>query len=263
MAIRQLANLDFENVARIQNLPDAASAQEPATKAQLDAAVLGLGFKDNVRVKTQSNINLASPGSTIDGITMAADDRVLVGNQTAQPENGIYIWNGAAVPMTRAPDADNFTKLEQAVASVDEGTSANTTWRQTEVNGVIGTNNVVFGAFGTAAPGASETVAGVIEIATQAETNAGAATNLAITPEKLGAWSGRKLKYTTTIGDGSATSYVVTHNLGTRDVDVTIYAAATPYEEAECEVQRTTTNSVTLIFASAPTAGEFQVVVLG
>lgn len=89
MAIRQLANLDFEGVARIQNLPDAVSAQEPATKAQLDAAVLGLGFKDNVRVKTQSNINLASPGATIDGITMAADDRVLVGSQSAQTENGI------------------------------------------------------------------------------------------------------------------------------------------------------------------------------
>ncbi len=263
MAIRQLANLDFENVARIQNLPDAVSAQEPATKAQLDSAVQGLAWKDNVRVKTQSNTNLSSPGATIDGITMAADDRVLVGSQTAQTENGIYIWNGAAAAMTRAPDADTFAKLEQAVVSVDEGTSADTTWRQTEVNGVIGTNNVVFGSFGTSAPAASTTVAGVIEIATQGEVDAGAATNLAVTPETLAAYSNRKLKYTTTIGDGSATLYTVTHNLGTRDVAVSIYAVATPYEKPVADVRHATTNSITVDFVSPPSSGEFQVVVLG
>lgn len=49
-------------------------------------------------------INLSAPGTTIDGVTMSAGDRVLVWQQASAAANGIYVWNGAAVPMTRAPD---------------------------------------------------------------------------------------------------------------------------------------------------------------
>lgn len=256
-------DFDFQGVARLQNLPDAASPQEPATKAQLDAAVEGLAWKDNVRVSTQGNLNLASPGATIDGITMVADDRVLVRAQTAPAENGIYIWNGAAVPMTRAPDASTFAELESAVVTVDEGTDATTSWRQTAVNGVIDTNSVTFGAFGTSAPPASTTVPGLIEIADQTETDTGTDTNRAVTPATLANWAGRLRKYAVAFGDGSATSFVLTHNLNSRDVSVSVRATNSPYDQPICDIAHTSVNSVTLTFLTAPTSNEFTAVVIG
>ena len=114
--------LDFGNARRIVNLPNPASAQEPATRAYVDSAVEGLAWKDSCRVATQGNINLSSPGATIDGITMASGDRVLVRAQTTQSQNGIYIWNGSAVAMTRALDANTADELEQATTTVEEGT---------------------------------------------------------------------------------------------------------------------------------------------
>jgi hypothetical protein len=69
-------------------------------------------------------------------------------------------------------------------------------------------------------------------------------------------------KYAETLGS-SATSYTITHNLGTTDVTVQIFEAATPFAQVEADVQRSAANSVTINFASAPAAGEYRVVVVG
>ena len=69
-------------------------------------------------------------------------------------------------------------------------------------------------------------------------------------------------KYAETLG-ASATSYTITHNLGTTDVTVQIFEAAVPYAQVEADVQRSAANSVTINFASAPSAGEYRVVVVG
>lgn len=263
MAMTQASDLDFASVARILNLPNAVSAQEPVTLAQLQAQIEGLAWKDNVRVAASTNVTIASPGANIDGIAMVANDRVLLRGQTTQSQNGIYIWNGAATPMTRALDASTFLELESAVVSVDEGTDANATFRQTQVNGVIDTNNVIFGPFGTSAPAASETTAGTAELATQAETDAGTDDLRIVTPLKLANWSGRKLKFAQNIGDGSATSIPVTHNLNTRDVNVEVYRNSGNFDTVNVEVQRTSVNALAIVFASAPAANAYRVVVLG
>lgn len=263
MARAVKTNLDFESTARIQNLPDPAAAQEPATKAYVDAAVEGLAWKDSVRVATQANLNLSSPGATIDGVTMATSDRVLVRSQSTATENGIYIWNGAAVPMSRSLDASTFAELEQAVVTVEEGTSAGATFRQTAVNGSIGANNITWSSFGTAAPAATETTAGIAELATQAEVDAGTDDTRIVTPLKLASWSGRIRKVGQDFGDGSATQYTITHNLNTRDVHVAIYRNSGAYDEVICDVEHTTVNSITVRMASAPSANQFRAVVIG
>lgn len=61
----------------------------------------------------------------------------------------------------------------------------------------------------------------------------------------------------------SATSYTVTHNLGTKDVIVQIYEVASPYAQIEADVEHTSTAAVTVKFAVAPSAGEFRVVITG
>lgn len=87
---------------------------------------------------------------------------------------------------------------------------------------------------------------------TGASTVAGAKTNL-----------GFMTRYSAAVGNNSATSILVTHNLGTRDVQVYVYETATPYARVFCDVEHTTTNSVTLGFSVAPAASEFTVVVIG
>lgn len=262
MSRQVLTDLDFNSVAKLLNLPDPTAAQHAATKAYVDSAVEGLAWKDSVRVATQSNLNLASPGASIDGVSLSAGDRVLVRAQSTAAENGIYIWNGAATPATRAPDCNTAAELEQAVTTVEEGTSAGASYRQTAVNFTLGSGAVSWSAFGTAAGAASESSAGVAEIATQAETDTGADDARIVTPLKLANWSGRKLKYATDVGDGSATQYTITHNFNTRDVQVEIYRNSGNYDTVIVDVERTSVNAVRLTFASAPTSNQFRVVVL-
>lgn len=261
MAIDVKRSLDFGGSVRILSLPNALTDQEPATLAQLKSAIEGLAQKDNVRVSTTANINLAAPGAAVDGIAMAGGDRVLVRAQTTQTENGIYIWNGAAVLMTRSLDTSTFDELESALVPVDEGTNAGQTWRQTAVNGVIGTSIVLFAQFGTGASAATETSQGIAEIATQAETDAGTDDARFVTPLKLATSAFGTRKINQNIGDGAATSYVITHNLNTRDVEVDVYRNSGNFDTVLAEVQRTSLNAVTVLFDVAPTAAAFRVLV--
>lgn len=256
------ADLDFAGVARILNLPAPQASAEPVRLQDLNSAIEGLAWKDSVRVATQSNIDLSSPGSSIDGITLTAGDRVLVRAQTTDSQNGIYVWNGASTAMTRALDANSAAELEQAVVTVEEGSSAGVTYRQSAVNFTLGTDPVNWTTFGTSAPPASETTAGIAEIATQTETDNGTDDARIVTPAKLANWSGRIRKYTTNIGDGSATNYTVTHNLNTRDAHVAVYRNSGSYDVALVDVEMTSVNSITLRFAQAPSSNAWRVVVI-
>jgi len=262
MAKKIFTDLDFQSVSKAINLPTPSASGDAASKSYVDSLVEGLAWKDSCRVATQSNLNLASPGATIDGISMASQDRVLVRSQSTASQNGIYVWNGASTAMTRSLDASTFDELEQAVTTVEEGTSAATTYRQDQINGTIGSSSISWVTFGTGAPAASETTAGIAELATQAETDAGTDDLRIVTPLKLATWSGRIKKYAVSIGDGSATSYTVTHNLASRDVHVTVYNAST-YDEVITDVTHATTNTLTIVFASAPGSGAYRVVVTG
>lgn len=253
--------LDFGGANRITNIASAVSAGQPVTYEQLNAAIANIAWKDDARVAAQVNTTVATPGATIDGIAMTINDRVLLRNQTTVTENGIYIWNGAATPLTRATDADAFAELESAVITISEGTDAGVTYRQTQVNGVIGTNDVVWIAFGTAPPIASESTAGIAEIATQTETDTGTDDVRFITALKLATYSGRAKRYSTTIGDTSATSITVTHNLGTDDVQVYIREVGGSKRQVLAEVQHTSANSVTVLFDAAPALNSMRVTV--
>ena len=263
MARKFFTDIDMQSVSKVVNVPTPTAAGDAVPKSYVDSAVEGLAWKDSARVSTQGNIDLSAPGATIDGITMASQDRVLVRSQTTASQNGIYVWNGASTAATRSLDASTFAELEQAVISVEEGTDADSSFRQTEVNGTIDVSDVVWGAFGTSAPSASESTAGIAELATQAEVDAGTDDLRIVTPLKLNSWSGAPKRYAASFGDGSATSYTITHNLATRDITVAIYSNSGSYDEIECDVEHTTINTVTLVFATAPSSNQFRAVVLG
>lgn len=149
----------------VTGLPTPTNDSDAANKLYVDTAVTGLSWKQSVRVASTANVTIATPGAAIDGVTLANGDRVLLKNQTTASQNGIYIFNGSAAAMTRAPDADSAGELVGLAVFVDQGTTnADTGWVQTtNAPLTVGSTNVVFAQFsgsGTYSAGTGLTLTG-------------------------------------------------------------------------------------------------------
>lgn len=100
---------------------------------QLNNLAIGIGgWKAAARVLVNTNINLSAPGAILDGVTMAAGDRFVPNAQTTTSQNGVYVWNGAATPATRATDCStggtSNTGVLGMVITIEEGTYADQFW---------------------------------------------------------------------------------------------------------------------------------------
>lgn len=260
MAFKIMNGLDLQ-AQRIQNVSDPSSNQDAATKAYVDATAAGLTWKAAVRVASTGNVTITAPGTAIDGVTLAAGDRVLLKNETVANTNGIYVFATSATAMTRATDSDSPAELhEGAVCMVEEGTAnADTAWIQnTSGTIVVGTTSltyVQFGAGGSSySAGNGIGISGGVISATAytgiSVTGSGIAIDTSVVP--------RIYKATVT----GSTSITVTHNLGTYDVHVQVWDAVGAGANAViCDITAATTNTVTLGFASAPT--NFRCIVIG
>lgn len=116
-------------------------------QAAIQAMIDGRAGQFIVRAASTANIDLAAPGANVDGVAMVAGELFLPKDQTTGSQNGIYIWNGAAVPATRPTDADSVTELKSgSIISVREGTlNADTLWTlSTDGTIVIGTTALTF-----------------------------------------------------------------------------------------------------------------------
>lgn len=138
------------NSQKLVNVANGTTANDAVNKSQLDAVSAGLDVKASVRIASTANLSLAAPGANIDGVAMAANDRVLLKDQTAPAENGIWVWNGAAAAMTRATDADISAEVTPGLYTfVEEGTvNADSGWvLTTNAPIVLGTTGLVFAQF--------------------------------------------------------------------------------------------------------------------
>jgi hypothetical protein len=133
-------------------LPGAPTSDlHAATKAYVDAATSGLNVHASVKAATTANIALSTDlenGDTLDGVTLATGNRVLVKNQTDKTENGIYV-----VKISGTPDrADDYNSAGEVDAGdfifVEAGTAnAKTGYVQTNLITTVGSDNIEFTQF--------------------------------------------------------------------------------------------------------------------
>lgn len=153
-----------------------------ATVAQAREFAQNKDRKDAVQVATTANVNLATGlenGDTIDGVVLVTGWRVLVKNQTAPEENGIYVVpaSGAA---SRSADADVSAEVTNGMSVwVDAGTvHTNQEWTlATDDPIVLGTTGLTFVQTGSGGGGTVTTVS-----VTSANGFAGSVSNPTTTP---------------------------------------------------------------------------------
>jgi len=156
-----------------------SDALDVASKGYVDALVQGLRWKEPARVSTVANLagytysnGTSGVGATltagsngaisIDSISLALNDRVLVANQTTQFENGVYkvttVGDGSTpAVLTRTSDADSASELAGLAIFVTAGTAAETGFvLSTDPPITVGTTSLTFVPF----TGASSITAG-------------------------------------------------------------------------------------------------------
>jgi len=135
------------NSQKITNLADPSADSDAASKSYVDGVAQGLDVKDSVVAATTANITLSGT-QTIDGVSVSADNRVLVKNQSTASQNGLYLckagsWQRTDDLASGADAAGMFTFVEQGTANGDKGFVCTTN----KGSAVVGTNNLAFSQF--------------------------------------------------------------------------------------------------------------------
>lgn len=205
-----------------------------------------------------TNVTIASPGSTIDGYSVAANDRLLLTGQSTASQNGIWIFNTSGTSLTR-PDDYAAASTTQAYADIlvevlNGNTYSGTVWRLSTTSAI--TIDTTSTAWAQVVVNLGSTgVTGQLGIAnggTGSNSASGARSNLGATG-----------KYAQDFGDGAATNFTITHNLGTRDVTVEIWENAAHTQVGLDNIAAATTNTITFDISPAPSSNQFRIVVVG
>ncbi len=148
------------NGANLTNLGSPTLSHHAVHKEYVDSVASGLDVKVSVRVATTEAGTLTTSftaGATIDGVTIAVDDRILIKNQADASENGIYLCVEEGAP-TRATDFDEDAEVTSgAFTFVEEGTANGSNGYVLTSNGSIeiGVTALTFSQFSASSAGAT------------------------------------------------------------------------------------------------------------
>lgn len=266
---------------KLTNLGTPTAVGDASTKGYVDNAIAGLSWKETCRAATVANMNLATTGLTaFDGVTPAANDRILVMNQTTQSENGLYL--AAVGAWTRTTDGDAVGELEGAAVFVTEGTANGDKSFTCTTNGPIipGTTANVWAQFGggsaviggtgltvsgstvnfIAANGSLTVAADDVQVA---YAGTGTTFGSAVTAARSDHNHDTTYPKLAVVDCAAALTTTLTHNFNTRDVEVDVYRTTTPWDSVDVDVERDTLNSVLVRFGTAPAAAAFRIVAVG
>jgi len=273
---------------KLTNVSTPTAANDAANKSYVDATVQGLTPKPTAQVATAGALpaNVYANGASGVGATLTAsangvltvdtyavllNDLVLVKNEATGANNGLYqvtVLGTASVKyvLTRHVDMDVSAEFGGGLIVVENNGSAtaNTLWLCNVNAPTVGTTAITFTQLNsptTLTQGNGITISGNV-VTFLPDPVAGGGLSVSGTGAKLDTTVAVR-KYAVDVGDGSSTSIIITHNLGTLDVTAALYNKSTPFSEADCDVQHTTTNTITLVFAVAPTSAQYRVVVHG
>ena len=203
----------------INNVTDPASAQDAATKAYVDAAVVGgLTYKGGYDASTNSPV---------------LDSR---GTQIAITQGDTYTVTTAGTFYGENVEIGDFLIAE---TNISAGSGSLSDWTRVQSN---------------------------IDLATAAATDAGSVKGISgydsadFTVNANGWVQLATKQYVTSIGNGSATSYTVTHNLNSKDVIVQLYDVSS-FDTVIADVVRTSVDVVTVDFSTAPATNDIRVLV--
>lgn len=240
---------------QITGLADGSAATDAVTLQQLQAMVRGLSWKDEVRAASTANVTLATPGASIDGVSLSSGDRVLLKNQSTGSQNGIYVWTGASSALTRALDADSASELLGATVTVLEGTTnANTVWVQTtDAPITVDTTALAFSAVGGSG---GFTVAGAGLTSSGATVDVGAGTGITVNANDVAIDTTVVPRYAN-VASAAATSTTLTHNWNTRKVLVQVVKTSDGsihWPDIVCNL-----NTIVVTWPSAVGAGDYEI----
>lgn len=275
-----------------------ASENVVATIGDLHSVASGLNVKLSVAYASTALVGLNGPETTLDGATLADGDRVLLKDQADATENGIYVYGITNGNFTRStdqliPDVGDYVFIEKGatqaargfiVTSTTAGTGSDVVWTQFSAAGEYTAGTAIDISDAAISVKVAEYGGLVVDpggnIGIQLATNGGldidgglyvnTGTGLVLDGYNhvvLDSANGYGIrKYAEGNGDltasGGQVTWTVTHNLGTRDVQVQVYD--TDYDTVEVDVTRTTGNVVTLSWVSDDvSADSYRVVVVG
>jgi hypothetical protein len=159
------------NSQKITNLATPTLDTDAANKGYVDSVAQGIDVKGSCRVATTAalpTVTYANGSSgvgatltasavgvlTVDGVATVLGDRILVKNQAAQLQNGIYVVTtegtaGVAFVLTRSTDMDIAAEFPAAFTFIEAGTAnSDSGWVcTTNAPVTVGTTNITFDQF--------------------------------------------------------------------------------------------------------------------
>lgn len=237
--------------------PTIAIGQSVATNANVTFASVTAPLTGNVTGNATTATTLATSrtieltgdvtgSASFNGGANASITATIAANSVAlgTDTTGNYVGDvtaGTGITVTHTPGESS--SAEVAISSTYAGQNTITTL------GTITTGTWNGTAIAVANGGTGATTAAAARVNLGASASSGSAT----LPQKVAF----------DVGDGSATAFVLTHSLNTRDVTVQVAQKSSPYTVVLADVDLTTVNTVTVTFATAPTSNQYRAVVIG
>lgn len=224
--------------------------------------LLNAGALDLIDFAMDGIVTISSTGSTTlttaNGSTDQARGRVLnytgatSGTLTIPSVSKVYFVRSATAEVVITNGSNSLTiKAGDFAIVVTDGT---TIWRVS--NNEFPTPTQTYQA-------ATKAYADGLALSTALPGQTGNAGKFVTTDGTTASWGSIAETETGTFGDGSATQFVISHGFNKRAVTVQVFRTASPYDEVLCDVERTSTSSVTLTFSVAPSAGQYTYVIAG